>query len=160
MEFRKVLAAPGDRASGRDFPVLEAWVDLGQLDKPCTEFSGFSDRLMAWMPSMIEHRCSIGRRGGFFERLRTGTYLGHILEHVTLELQSLSGTEVGFGKARETSEPGVYKVIVEYSEETVGRECLAAVRELCLAAVHDRPFDVNGQIARLAELAHEVVSWP
>ena len=69
---------------------------------------------------MIEHRCSIGERGGFFQRLRNGTYLGHILEHVTLELQTLAGTEVGFGKARETSEEGVYKVIVEYVEETRG----------------------------------------
>ncbi len=68
---------------------------------------------------MIEHRCSIGQRGGFFQRLRTGTYLGHILEHVTLELQTLAGNEVGFGKARETSEAGVYKVVIEYIEETL-----------------------------------------
>ncbi len=60
---------------------------------------------------MIEHRCSVGERGGFFQRLRDGTYPGHILEHVTLELQSLVGREVGFGRARETSEAGVYRVV-------------------------------------------------
>ena len=92
---------------------------------------------------MIEHRCSIGERGGFFQRLRNGTYPAHILEHVTLELQSLAGTNVGFGKARETSEEGVYRVVVEYAEETVGRECLAVARNLCLAAIYDRPFDVG-----------------
>ena len=75
MEFRKVLALRGPNIWA-NFPVLEAWVDLGELDKPSTDFPGFSDRLMSWMPSMIEHRCSIGQRGGFFQRLRTGTYLG------------------------------------------------------------------------------------
>ena len=107
---------------------------------------------------MIEHRCSIGTRGGFFQRLRTGTYPGHILEHVTLELQTLAGTEVGFGKARETSEQGVYRVVIEYIEETVGRECLAVARELVLAAIHDRPFNVGKEIERLRELAQASVS--
>ena len=58
---------------------------------------------------MVEHRCSIGERGGFFERLRTGTYFAHILEHIALELQTLAGTDVGYGRARETSEEGVYQ---------------------------------------------------
>ena len=158
MEFRKVLALRGPNVWA-NFPVLEAWVDLGDLDKPSNEFPGFPDRLIAWMPTMIEHRCSIGQRGGFFQRLRTGTYLGHILEHVTLELQTLAGTEVGFGKARETSEQGVYKVIIEYIEETLGRECLAVARELCLAAVYDRPFDVAGQIQRLREILPKRCAW-
>ncbi len=159
MEFRKVLALRGPSVWA-SFPVLEAWVDLGELDKPSNEFPGFNDRLMSWMPTMIEHRCSIGVRGGFFQRLRNGTYLGHILEHVTLELQSLAGTEVGFGKARETSETGVYRVIIEYADETVGRECLAVARELLLAAVFDRPFNVAGEIERLRNLAHEVCLGP
>jgi cyanophycin synthetase len=159
MEFRKVLALRGP-SIWANFPVLEAWVDLGDLDRPCNEFPGFADRLISWMPTMIEHRCSIGVRGGFFQRLRTGTYLGHILEHVTLELQTLAGTEVGFGKARETSEEGVYRVIIEYIEETVARECLAVARELCLAAVFDRPFNVAAEIERLRDLAHEVCLGP
>jgi cyanophycin synthetase len=159
MEFRKVLALRGP-SIWANFPVLEAWVDLGDLDKPCTEFPGFADRLIAWMPTMIEHRCTPGVRGGFFQRLRTGTYLGHILEHVTLELQTLAGTEVGFGKARETTETGVYKVIIEYIEETLARECLVVGRELCLTAVFDQPFDVPGQIERLHNLAQEVCLGP
>ena len=159
MEFRKVLALRGPNVWA-NFPVLEAWVDLGELDKPSTEFPGFSERLMSWMPSMIEHRCSIGQRGGFFQRLRTGTYPGHILEHVTLELQTLAGTEVGFGKARETSEQGVYRVVIEYIEETVGRECLAVARDLVLAAIHDRPFHVGKEIERLRELAQQVCLGP
>ena len=159
MEFRKVLALRGPSVWA-SFPVLEAWVDLGELDKPSNEFPGFNDRLMSWMPTMIEHRCSIGERGGFFQRLRNGTYLGHILEHVTLELQSLAGTEVGFGKARETSESGVYRVIIEYADETVGRECLAVARELLLAAVFDRPFNVAGRNRAAAESRPRSMPWP
>src|SRR3954454_2738439 len=142
MEFRKVLALRGPNIWAK-FPVLEAWVDLGVLkDSPSDELPGFNERLIAWLPSMIEHRCSIGERGGFFERLRRGTYQAHILEHVTLELQSLAGTEVGFGRARETSEEGVYKVAIEYEEEELGRAALERGMGLGLAAVHDRPFDV------------------
>ncbi len=121
MEFRKVLALRGPNIWA-NFPVLEAWVDLGELkDKASNEIAGFNERLMAWLPTLIEHRCSIGERGGFFQRLRNGTYPAHILEHVTLELQTLAGANVGFGKARATSEEGVYRVVVAYTEETVAR---------------------------------------
>src|SRR5450759_5247227 len=124
MEFVKVLALRGPNIWAY-FPVIEAWVDLGDLkDSPSDSIPGFNARLMAWLPTMIEHRCSVGERGGFFERLRRGTYQAHILEHVTLELQSLAGTEVGFGRARETSEEGVYKVAIEYEDEACARACL------------------------------------
>jgi cyanophycin synthetase len=159
MEFRKVLALRGPNIWA-NFPVLEAWVDLGELDKPSTDFPGFADRLIAWMPTMIEHRCTPGVRGGFFQRLHTGTYPGHILEHVVLELQSLAGTEVGFGKARDASEPGVYKVVIEYTEESLARECLTVGRELVLAAIFDRPFDAQKEIERLRDFAHRVCLGP
>src|SRR5918996_915923 len=114
MQFRKVLALRGPNFWA-NFSCLEAWVDLGERRDISSEMMpGFNERLMAWLPSMVEHRCSIGERGGFFERLRRGTYLAHILEHVALELQTLAGTPVGYGRARETSEDGVYKVAVAY----------------------------------------------
>lgn len=160
MEFRKVLALRGPNIWA-NFPVLEGWVDLGELkDSPSNEIPGFNDRLMGWLPRMIEHRCSLGVRGGFFERLRIGTYPAHILEHITLELQVLAGNEVGFGKARDTSEEGVYKVIVEYVDETVGREALAVARRLLLAAVNNRPFDVEAEIERLRDLAQDTCLGP
>jgi cyanophycin synthetase len=153
MEFRKVRALRGPNVWA-SFPVLEAWVDLGALkDSPSDELPGFTERLMTWLPSLIEHRCSVGKRGGFFERLRRGTYQAHILEHVALELQSLAGTEVGFGRTRETCEEGVYRVALEYEDEEMGRASLHAARDLCLAAVHDRPFDVESTLARLRHLA-------
>ena len=160
MEFRKILALRGPNVWAK-FPVLEAWVDLGALkDSSSDEIPGLNDRLIAWLPTMVEHRCSVGERGGFFERLRRGTYQAHVLEHVTLELQSLAGCEVGYGRARETSEDGVYKVAIEYEEEAFARACLQAGRELCLAAVYDRPFDVAAEVARLRVLLHETRLGP
>jgi len=146
----KVLRGPNQWAS---FPCLEVWLDIGRLEEcPSDTLPGFNDRLMAWLPSMIEHRCSIGERGGFFERLRRGTWMGHILEHVTLELQTLAGTPVGFGRARETNTPGVYKVAVEYKEEAFGIECLHTARRLLLAAIDGSEFDVPTEIKRLRKL--------
>src|SRR6478752_5666302 len=103
MQFRKVLALRGPNVWA-NFPVLEAWVELGTY-KDCSsdEQPGLNDRLKSWLPTMIEHRCSEGVRGGFFERLRRGTYPAHILEHVTLELMALAGSSVGYGRARATS---------------------------------------------------------
>ncbi len=156
MEFRRVLALRGPNLWA-NFPVLEAWVELGPCkDSASDEVPGFNDRLMAWLPSLVEHRCSVGERGGFFQRLRRGTYPAHILEHITLELQALAGTDVGYGKARETSEEGVYRVVVEYENEELGRACLEAARALFLAAFHDRPFDVAAEVERLRGLYRQV----
>lgn len=160
MQIQKVLALRGPNIWSRN-PVLEAWVDLGPLkDSSSKDFPGFNDRLMAWLPTMIEHRCSVGERGGFFQRLRWGTYLAHTLEHTTLELETLAGTPVGYGRARETSTEGVYKVAIRYQEETLGRACLETARELLLAAVFDLPFDINSELKRLRELADRVCLGP
>ena len=160
MEFQKVLTLAGPNIWAK-FPVLEAWVELGDLkDSPSNEMPGFNDRVMCWLPLMIEHRCSIGERGGFFERLRRGTYLAHILEHVTLELQSLAGATFGYGRARETLKEGLFRVAVEYDHEQLGRACLEAGRQLCLAAVYDRPFDVSDEVRKLRALADEVCLGP
>jgi cyanophycin synthetase len=160
MEFRKILALRGPNFWA-NFPVLEAWVHLGDLkDSPSNELPGFNERLMSWLPTMIEHRCGLGYRGGFFERLQTGTYLAHILEHVTIELQCLAGVDVSFGRAREWLGDGYYKVAVEYLEEEVVRAALEKGRELCLAAVHDRPFDIQAEVKKLREIYHRVALGP
>jgi cyanophycin synthetase len=160
MRIQKVLKLRGPNIWA-NFSVLEAWVDLEELKDTSSEMiPGFNERIMGWLPSMIEHRCSIGERGGFFERLRRGTYMGHILEHVTLELQSLAGTEVGFGRARETSVEGVYKVAIEYVDEHVAMASLDTAFELLMAAVHDRPFDITAAIKKLRDLVHEVCLGP
>ena len=131
--------------------VMEALIDIGELeDFPSNLLPGFNGRLKAWLPQMIEHRCTPGVRGGFFQRLDTGTWAGHILEHVSLELQTLAGMPMGFGKAREAGPRGVYKVVIRTDNETVGRASLEMARELILAAIHDTPFNVPATVAQLA----------
>ena len=79
-------------------PALEVWIDIGELeDFPSNVIPGFNERLTSWLPSLVEHRCSYGERGGFLQRLQEGTWPGHIMEHVTLELQNLAGLPGGFG---------------------------------------------------------------
>ncbi len=160
MDIRQHFVLRGPNIWSRN-PVIEAWVDLGPLrDSPSNVLPGFNDRLMNWLPGLIEHRCSEGYRGGFHQRLRWGTYLAHILEHTTLELQTLAGSEVGYGRARETSEPGVYKVVFRYQEETLGLEALYAARRLLLAAVYDQPFDLAAELYRLRDLGERFLLGP
>lgn len=142
-------------------PVLEAWVDIGELeDCPSNTLPGFVDRLCEWLPTLSEHRCSYGEAGGFIRRLREGTWPAHILEHITLELQNLAGIPGGFGKARETGERGVYKVVVSAPHEAATRACMEAARELVLAAIDDTPFDVVGTIQRLEQTARKFLLEP
>ena len=142
-------------------PVIEALIDIGELeDFPSNTLPGFNDRLKAWLPTMIEHRCTPGVRGGFFQRLDNGTWTGHILEHVSLELQTLAGMPSGFGKAREAGPRGVYKVVVQTDHEEVGRATLETARELILAAIHDTPFDVPAAVARLTDMVDSLCVGP
>lgn len=142
-------------------PVIEAIVDIGELeDFPSNTLPGFVDRLCGFLPSLIEHRCSYGERGGFVRRLEEGTWPGHILEHVSLELQNLAGMPGGFGKARQTALPGVYKVVIRAWHEEVTRACLEAGRELVMAAIDDTPFDVAATVERLRDMAERKLLGP
>ena len=137
----RVRAVAQRMALRLDCPVIEAIVDIGALeDFPSNTLPGFYDRLAAWLPGLIEHRCSVGRRGGFLMRLRDGTWPGHILEHVALELQTQAGMKTGFGKARMTHERGVYKVVIRTRDEAIGKRALESARDLVMAAINDRRF--------------------
>ncbi len=155
MEFLKFLPLRGPNIWTYR-PVLEVWLDIGELeDSPSNTIPGFYERLTGWLPTLIEHRCSVGERGGFLKRLREGTWPGHILEHVAIELQNLAGMQSGFGKARETSKRGVYKVVVRSRNEAVSREAIHAARDLVLCAIHDKPFDVASVVAKLHEMVDD-----
>ncbi|WP_415139404.1 cyanophycin synthetase [Ottowia sp.] len=133
--------------------VIEAVVDIGELeDFPSNTLPGFYERLTSWLPGLIEHRCSVGRRGGFLMRLRDGTWPGHILEHVALELQTQAGMKTGFGKARMTGEHGVYKVVIRTRNGAIGQLAIESARDLVMAAINDRPYDVGATIARLTDM--------
>jgi cyanophycin synthetase len=145
-------------------PVLEALVDIGYLeDSPSDSIPGFPERLAGMLPGLVEHRCSYGERGGFLRRLAEGTWPAHILEHVTLELQHLSGMPGGFGRARSTSTRGVYKVAVRAWHQDITRTAFALGRDLLLAAMDPGtygPFDVAGAVGTLREMADDLLLGP
>lgn len=142
-------------------PAVEVLVDIGEFeDFPSHLLPGFNERLTAWLPGLAEHRCGVGEPGGFVMRLREGTWMAHILEHTTLELQNLVNMKTGFGKARETSERGVYKVVVRSRDEQTTRACLELARELLLAAANDMPFDLAARLAPIADLADSRLLGP
>ncbi len=121
---------------------------------------GFYERLNAYLPGLVEHHCSPGVRGGFLQRVREGTWAAHIVEHSTLELQNLAGMQTGFGKARQTSQRGVYKVAFRTRQEAVGRAALVAARDLVVAAINDTPFDVAATVQRLREMVDALCLGP
>jgi cyanophycin synthetase len=139
------------------FPVMRLTVDLGALeDWPTGKIEGFNGRLLAAVPTLAEHTCSFGERGGFVRRLVEdgGTWLGHVLEHVAIELQVLAGAKVSFGKTRgDGGTRGIYHVVYEYEEERVGE----VAGELAVRLLHDllprelgpaplEPFDLRAQL--------------
>ncbi len=128
-------------------------LDLEELaEKPSNEIPGFYEGLIDVLPSLVEHYCSPGYRGGFFERVRTGTYMGHIIEHIALELQELAGTPVGFGRTRATSTPGVYNVVFEYVDEQAGRYAGRAAVRLCQSIVDTGTYPQEELAQDLADL--------
>ncbi|REJ43079.1 MAG: cyanophycin synthetase [Microcystis flos-aquae TF09] len=128
-------------------------LDLEDLaEKPSNEIPGFYEGLIDVLPSLVEHYCSPGYRGGFFERVRTGTYMGHIIEHIALELQELAGTPVGFGRTRSTSTPGVYNVVFEYVDEQAGRYAGRAAVRLCQSIVDTGTYPKQELAQDLADL--------
>ncbi len=141
---------------------LEALIDIGELeDCPSNTVPGLYERLTTMLPSLIEHRCSPGVRGGFLMRLKDGTWPCHIIEHVTLALQDLAGVPgYGFGRARETEERGVYKVMVSGWQEDVTRAALYTARDLVLAAIENQPYDFDAALEALRDLAQDLCLGP
>ncbi|MEY4909185.1 MAG: cyanophycin synthetase [Pseudomonadota bacterium] len=133
-------------------PVLEVWLDLGELeDWPSHQLPGFNDRLTAMLPALIEHHCGVGERGGFLQRLEEGTWMGHVLEHVVIELLNLAGMPTGFGQTRSTSQHGVYRMVFRARDEQVARTALAEGHALLMAAVNSEAFDAAAAVGRVRE---------
>ncbi len=135
-------------------PIIEALIDLGEMeDHPSNKIEGFNDRINGWLPGLVEHHCGVGHRGGFLTRLGGGTWLGHIIAHVSIELQLLAGARAEFGKAREISKRGIYKVVFRTEHEELGRESFLAARALVMAAANNQPFDITATVDRLKKIA-------
>lgn len=142
-------------------PVIACDVTLGSLeDVPTCDIAGFNDRLLAAMPTLHEHPCSRGTEGGFVERLREGTHLPHVLEHVALEMQTLAGTDVSFGRVVESGDPGVWWLIVAYEEEEVGLQAVRDAVKLVRACMMDAEFPIQKVTAELHDLLENVRLGP
>lgn len=128
-------------------------LDLEDLeDRPTNKIPGFLDRLKELLPSLYEHRCSEGYAGGFYHRIEEGTWMGHVIEHIALEIQTLAGMDVGFGRTRETGVPGQYHVVFAYLEEEVGRFAARAAVRLAQALVDGEKYDLASDIQDMREL--------
>lgn len=128
-------------------PVLEVWLDLGELeDYPSNKIEGFTPRLTAWLPGLVEHHCGVGHRGGFLERLKDGTWMGHVLEHTIIELLNMAGMPAEFGQTRSVSQHGVYRMVFRCPEESVAHVALQQGHALIMAAINNRPFDVPAAV--------------
>ena len=131
-------------------PCIKWKIDIGAYEeRPTDKIDGFYEGLKALLPSLVEHRCSEGVRGGFFSRVESGTWLGHVMEHVALELQGLAGIDVGFGRARSGGPPGVYNVVYECEERETGIMAGELAIELVESLVNGTPFDAGRNVAAL-----------
>ncbi|WP_437658506.1 cyanophycin synthetase [Sorangium sp. So ce1182] len=144
-----------------NWPVLRMTVDLEDLaETSSAEVPHFVDRLLALLPGLGEHHCSRGKPGGFVERLREGTYWGHIIEHVALQLSEPAGIGVTYGKTVYAGAPGVYDVVVEFENEAAMRLLLEAAFELVTALLEGRPYDAAAKVAEAAQVAEETALGP
>ena len=126
---------------------MEVWVDLGMLeDHPSHTIPGLNERLTRWLPALREHHCGVGEVGGFLQRLQEGTWCGHVLEHVVIELLNLAGMPTGFGQTRSTSQRGVYRMVFRARDEHVGRAALTQGHALLTAAIRGQDFDVPAAV--------------
>ncbi len=131
---------------------------------PSNKIPGFVDALVEMLPTLEDHACSLGRRGGFITRLREGTWVGHVAEHIALEFQNLAGTDVRHGKTRGTGEYGRYNVIFEYREEQVGIEAgkaaVGLVNHLVAPSDPAVAFDLMAELEKLIRLAERLAFGP
>jgi len=131
-------------------------LDLEEMEeRPTNMIDGFLERLKLMFPTMYDHRCSENQPGGFFYRVETGTWMGHVIEHIALEIQTLAGMDVGFGRTRETSTKGVYNVVFSYYEEKAGIYAARCAVRIAEALIDNLPYDLSDDIQKLREMREE-----
>lgn len=162
MKILSVQALRGPNIwSVRRKKLIQMRLDLEDLEAlPTNKIKGFRERLEAMFPTMIEHRCSEEVRGGFFQRIERGTWMGHVIEHIALETQSLAGMETGFGRTRETKTPGVYNVVFSYIEEKVGLFAAESAVNIAQALVDNKPYDLQADLKKMREIREDVRLGP
>lgn len=156
----KILKGP-NYWSVRRSKLIQVKLDLEEMEhKPTNTISGFRERLQLMFPSMYEHRCSVGQPGGFFQRVDEGTWMGHVIEHVALELQTLAGMNCGFGRTRGTGVVGEYYVVFTYMEEDAGVYAAKAAVRITEALASGLPYNLEEDIQRLREIREDTRLGP
>ena len=162
MKIREINAMRGPNYwSIRRHKLIVMVLDLEEMEeRPSNEIPGFKDRLEKMFPTMFEHRCSTGEPGGFFERVAEGTWMGHIIEHIALEIQTLAGMDTGFGRTRDYGEKGVYNVVFSYMEESVGKYAAKVAVAICEALIEGKEYDLKEDIQKMRELREDTRLGP
>ncbi len=156
----KVLKGP-NYWSVRRVKLIQMRLDLEEMEqRPTNAIPGFKERLEKIFPTMYEHRCSVGTPGGFFQRVEEGTWMGHVIEHVALELQTLSGMDTGFGRTRGAGEEGVYYVVFSYMEEDAGVYAAKASVRIVQSIVDAIDYNLEEDIQRLREIREDTRLGP
>ena len=156
----KILKGP-NYWSVRRPKLIQMKLDLEEMEqRPTNSIPGFRERLEKLFPSMIEHRCSVGSRGGFFQRVEEGTWMGHVIEHIALELQTLAGMDTGFGRTRGAGEEGVYYVVFSYMEEDAGVYAAKASVRIAQALIDGTNYNLDEDIQRLREIREDTRLGP
>lgn len=136
-------------------------LDLEELEEmPTNKIPGFDARLKKMFPGMYEHRCSVGTPGGFFERIAEGTWMGHVIEHIALEIQTMAGMDTGFGRTRDYGEKGVYNVVFDYHEEKVGVYAAKAAVRIAESLISGDNYNLDADIQEMRELRESVRLGP
>ena len=149
---KQVLRGPNIWSNYRN-RLIQVRLDIGELeDFPTDEIEGFRERIEALLPTLITHECSEMCHGGFFMRVTRGTWMGHVMEHIALEIQTLAGCETGYGRTRGTDIRGVYNMVFSYEIEQVGLYAADAALKICLALVNDQPYDLQADIEEMKYL--------
>lgn len=160
IEEIKVLRGP-NYWSVRRTKLIQMKLNLEDLEqRPTNSIPGFRERLEKMFPTMYEHRCSEGVPGGFFSRVEEGTWMGHVIEHIALEMQTLAGMDTGFGRTRGTGVDGQYYVCISYMEEDAGIYAAKAAVRVAQALTDDSPYDLEEDIMRLREIREETRLGP
>src|SRR6185436_13545855 len=148
----KAMSGPNYWSANRH-KLIVMLLDLEDMEqRPTDKIPGFRERLEAFMPTLYEHRCSEGVPGGFFTRVEEGTWMGHVIEHIALELQTLAGMDTGFGRTRETKDPGIYHVVFSYHEAKAGIYTAKVAVKMAQALADDQPYDLATDIQNLREI--------
>lgn len=158
----KVLKGP-NYWSVRRLKLIQMKLDLLEKENmPTNKIPGFRERLEKMIPSLYEHRCSVGKPGGFFQRVDEGTWMGHVVEHIALEIQTLAGMDVGFGRTRtpEGEKEGVYYVVFSYMEEDAGIYAAKASVRIAQALIDGKDYDLTEDIQNMRVIREETRLGP